>query len=94
MASQSLKDKIQGYENYILENGVDENVINAYVMAAGTAILTEKYNEYGLQVTAKAKELINQLVYNLTGGDIWALEKYAQDFDLEYSLVDTFYEVL
>lgn len=94
MASQSLKDKIQGYENYILENGVDEDVINAYVMAATTSILTEKDKKFGLQLTEKAKELINQLVYNLTGGDIWALEKYAQDFDLEYSLVDTFYEVL
>ena len=94
MASQSLKDKIQGYENYILENGVDEDVINAYVMAATTSILTEKDKKFGLQLTEKAKELINLLVYNLTGGDIWALEKYAQDFDLEYSLVDTFYEVL
>lgn len=94
MASQSLKDKIQGYENYILENGVDEDVINAYVMAATTSILTEKDKKFGLQLTGKAKELINLLVYNLTGGDIWALEKYAQDFDLEYSLVDTFYEVL
>lgn len=94
MASQSLKDKIQGYENYILENGVDEDVINAYVMAATTSILTEKDKKFGLQLTEKAKELINLLVYNLTGGDIWALEKYAQDFDFEYSLVDTFYEVL
>ena len=94
MASQSLKNKIQGYENYIMENGVDEDVINAYVMAATTSILTEKDKKFGLQLTEKAKELINQLVYNITGGDIWALEKYAQDFDLEYSLVDTFYEVL
>ena len=94
MASKSLKDKIQGYENYILENGVDEDVINAYVMAATTSILTEKDKKFGLQLTAKSKELISLLVYNLTGGDIWALEKYAQDFDLEYSLVDTFYEVL
>lgn len=94
MASQSLINTIQGYENYIVENGIDENVINAYVMAAGTALLTEKDKEYGLQLTARAKELINQLVYNLTGGDIWALEKYAQDFDLSYSLVDTFYELL
>ena len=94
MASQSLKNTIQGYENYIVANGVDEDVINAYVMAAGIAISDEKDKEYGLQLTARAKELINQLVYNLTGGDIWELEKYAQDFDLSYSLVDTFYELL
>lgn len=94
MASQSLINTIQGYENYIVENGIDEDVINAYVMAAGTALLTEKDSEYGLQLTERAKKLINQLVYNLTGGDIWALEKYAQDFDLSYSLVDTFYELL
>lgn len=94
MASQKLKDTIQGYENYILENGIDEDVINAYVMATTTAIMKEKDIEYGLILSKRTKALINELVYKLTGGDIWALEKYAQDFDLKYTLVNTFYEIL
>ena len=94
MASQSLINKIQGYENYILENGVDENVINAYVMAAGTAILTEKDNEYGLQVTARAKELIESLVLKLTNGKIWDLDSYCNENKVSYDILDEYYKVL
>ena len=94
MASQNLTNTIQGYENYILANGIDEEVINAYVMAVNTAIKNEKDIEYGLKLSARAKELIETMVENLTGGDIWGLERYAQDFGLEYNLVEKYYELL
>lgn len=94
MASQSLINTIQGYENYIVENGVDENVINAYVMAAGTALLTEKDKEYGLQLTARAKELIEQLVLTLTNGTIWNLDSYCNKNKVSYDILDEYYKVL
>lgn len=94
MASQNLINTIQGYENYILANGIDEEVINAYVMAVNTAIKNEKDVEYGLKLSARAKELIETMVADLTGGDIWGLERYAQDFNLEYNLVEKYYELL
>lgn len=94
MASQNLTNTIQGYENYILANGIDEEVINAYVMAVNTAIKNEKDIEYGLKLSARAKELIETLVSDLTGGDIWGLERYAQDFNLEYNLIEKYYELL
>ena len=37
MVSKELENAIQGYENYILANGIDEELINAYVMACETA---------------------------------------------------------
>ena len=94
MASQSLINTIQGYENYIVENGVDENVINAYVMAAGTALLTEKDKEYGLRLTARAKELIEQLVLTLTNGTIWNLDSYCNKNKVSYDILDEYYKVL
>lgn len=94
MASQSLKDKIQGYENYILENGVDEDVINAYVMAAGIAITDEKDKKYGLKLSARVKELIEKLVIELTGGTIWDLDSYCNLNKVSYDILDEYYKVL
>ena len=42
MASQSLISTVNGYENYIEKNGIDEQVINAYVDACSVAINGEK----------------------------------------------------
>lgn len=58
MASQSLISTVNGYENYIKDKGIDEQVINAYVDACSVAINGEKDIEYGLQLTKRAKELI------------------------------------
>ena len=38
MASQSLISTVDSYENYIEKNGIDEQVINAYVDACSVAI--------------------------------------------------------
>lgn len=94
MASQNLKNAIQGYENYIVENGVNENVINAYVMATETAILNEKDLEYGLKVSARTKELIESLVERITGGSIWDLDSYCNKNKVSYEILDKYYSVL
>lgn len=94
MASQSLISTINGYENYIEKNGVDEQVINAYVDACSVAINGEKDIEYGLQLTKRAKELIEGFCTAKTGGTIWDLEKYAFDHKTTYELINKKYEVL
>ena len=94
MASQGLIDTINGYENYILTNGIDENVIEAYIMAAETAINSEKDVEYGLTVTKRAKEVIEEYVKNQTDGTIWDLEKYSEENDVQYALIEQYYEIL
>lgn len=94
MASLELTQSIENYENYIQQHGVDEAVVNAMVEASKVAILTEKDTEYGLKVSARTKELLNQFVIQRTGGNIWALERYAQDNGMEYDLVNKYYELL
>lgn len=94
MASQSLISTVNGYENYIQNNGKDEQVINAYVDACSVAINGEKDMEYGLQLTKRAKELIEDFCVAKTGGTIWDLEKYAFDHKATYELINKKYEVL
>lgn len=94
MATQSLISTVNGYENYIKDNGKDEQVINAYVDACSVAINGEKDIEYGLQLTKRAKELIEGFCTAKTGGTIWDLEKYAFDHKTTYELINKKYEVL
>lgn len=94
MASQSLISTVNGYENYIEDKGKDEQVINAYVDACSVAINGEKDIEYGLQLTKRAKELIEDFCTAKTGGAIWDLEKYAFDHKTTYELINKKYEVL
>lgn len=94
MASQSLISTVNEYENYIEKNGIDEQVINAYVDACSVAINGEKDIEYGLQLTERAKELIERFCKDKTGGTIWSLEKYAFANKVEYELINWFYDIL
>ena len=91
---QSLISTVNGYENYIKDKGIDEQVINAYVDACSVAINGEKDIEYGLQLTKRAKELIEDFCTAKTGGTIWDLEKYAFDHKTTYELINKKYEVL
>lgn len=94
MASENLKQTIQGYENYIQSHGIDETVIEAYVEACSVAINNEKDTEYGLQLTKRSKELIERYCMAQTGGTIWDLEKYAFANKTSYDLIDKFHSVL
>lgn len=94
MASQSLISTVNGYENYIEKNGIDESVMDAYIEASEVAIKTEKDIQYGLQLTKRCKEIIEQFCVKHSGVGIWDLEKYAQDNDEEYPLIDKWYKTL
>lgn len=94
MASQEIQNAIQSYENYISANGIDESVIDAMIEACKVAYQTEKDIPYALKVSARTKEIIENFVLNLTGTDIWGLEKYSFENKVKYEIIDKFYEVL
>ena len=60
--SKELKRAVNDYENFISAHGISEDVINAYVQAVQVAFLSEKDIEYGLKVSERAKEIINQII--------------------------------
>ena len=65
MLSKQLSETIEGYENYIQLNGITEDVVDAYVQASMVAMKTENGHKYALEVTKRAKALIEDLVLNL-----------------------------
>ena len=95
MASIELQKAVQGYENYINVHGIDEDVINAYVLASQSVLTSEKDVEYGLKVSARAKNLIDDFVLRLTdGGNVWELEKFAFENKTWYDILDKRYDIL
>lgn len=92
--SAELRQRIQEYENYIKQNGIDEDAIEAYVQACQVAIEREKDIKYGLMITSRAKEIIEQFINDSTGGNSWDLEKYCFENDVSYEILDKLYEVL
>ena len=94
MASSSLISTVNGYENYIQVHGIDEQVMDAMAEAARVAILTEKDVEYGLKVSARAKELTEQFIFQSTGGTPWDLEKYSFQNKISYEILDKYYGIL
>jgi hypothetical protein len=92
--SLELQNAVKNYENYIQVHGIDEQVIDAYVDASTVAIKTEKDIPYGLQITKRAKEIIEQFCVKNSGGTIWDLEKYAFANKTKYELIDKFYDVI
>ncbi len=94
MSSSSLISTVNGYENYIQVHGVDEQVMDAMEEAAMVAILTEKDVEYGLKVSARAKELTEQFIFQSTGGTPWDLEKYSFQNKVSYEILDKYYGIL
>lgn len=94
MASQSLISTVDGYENYIERNGIDEQVIDAYIQAVAVALRTEHDVDYGLKISARAKRLIASYVKQYTGGRVADLEVYAGEHDTTYKVLQQFYDVL
>lgn len=94
MASKELINTVTQYDNFIKTHPVDESVISAYIEACKVAINGEKDIEYGLQLTKISKGIIEQFCMKQTGGTIWDLEKYAQEHNTPYDLIDKYYELL
>lgn len=94
MASFELISAVQDYEKYIEKNGINEQVIDVYCEAVNTAFANEKDIAYGLELSARCKEIIETYCLNSSGGTIWDLEKYAFSEKVDYEIIERFHSVL
>ena len=92
MTSKELIEAISSYENYIKIKGIDEDVVNAYLLATKTAYREDV--EYGKKVSARAKEVIREFITIKTGGTFEQLEEYSQINKQNFEIIDTYYEIL
>ena len=94
MASKELLRTVKQYERHIELNGLDEQVVNAYVLAVQSALIYEKDIDYGLELGEKAKDYIRRFIKERTGGTFEQLEMYAFENNTQYDIVNKYYNVL
>lgn len=92
--SVELQRAVNDYENFISAHGISEDLINAYVQATKVALQTEKDREYGLKVSNRAKQIVNQFIFDKTGGTPWDLEKFSFEHKTYYDILNTYYDIL
>lgn len=92
--SVELQRAVNEYENFISAHGISEDVMNAYVQATKVALQTEKDREYGLKVSNRAKQIVNQFIFDKTGGTPWDLEKFSFEHKTYYDILNTYYDIL
>ena len=86
---------IKEYEKYILRNGIDRSVIDAYCEASKIILCGRKDREYGLKVSTRAKELIFGYINSITNGaDFNWLETQSQKNKQSYDILDKYYDLL
>lgn len=85
---------IQEYENYIARRGIDRSVVDAYIIASKIMLVDRNDREFGLKVSNRCKEIIEQYIIKISGKDIWNLEKDLFENKVTAEIVDKYYSVL
>lgn len=94
MASPELIRAFESYKSYTAKNDkVDEKVIDACVMAANVAYVTEKDIEYGRQISEFTHPLIDRWTKENTNGTFWMLEQWMQEHQRTHNVIDKAYEL-
>lgn len=88
-----LDQLISECEKYISQNGIDENVINAYCDVSQLACKGKEI-ETMLKCTARSKELIETSCKRDTGLSMWEIEKVVFANNGSFDLLDKYYEIL
>ena len=88
-----LDQLISECEKYISQNGIDENVINAYCDVCQLACKGKEI-ETMLKCTARTKELIETACKRDTGLSMWEIEKVVFANNGSFDFLDKYYEIL
>lgn len=94
MASPELKRAFESYEKWTADHTeADEKVIDACVMAANVAYVTEKDIEYGKKISKFSHDLMNRWVKEKTNGNFWMLEQWCQEKEQSVNVINKGYEL-
>lgn len=91
--NSELNQLIDDCEKYISQNGIDENIIETYYNVCQLAKNEGKIDTM-LKCTARAKELIEKACMRDIGIDIFELEKYTFNNNIDNDLVNRYFDTL
>lgn len=91
---QELQKIIESYENHIKLHGITDEVIDKYSKASHYALVDIKDVKQGLQISARAKQLIEQNVMDIMGKNMTDLETFCRQNDVNSIALDNWYNIL
>ena len=75
---QEVKKQYQLVENLISQNGATMQHIEIIYGLADISINQKNDVKYGLKLSARAKELLEKLIFDKVGADVWKLDNCAR----------------
>lgn len=94
MADSQIQKYVNSLEKFIEKSGITSDVVNAYSEIAGESLKDKSDLQYGLQTSARAKEIIEQFTIQKMDMDLWGLEKFSFAHKTWFEVLDKNYALL
>ena len=91
---QEVKKQYQLVENLISQNGATMQHIEIIYGLADISINQKNDVKYGLKLSARAKELLEKLIFDKVGADVWKLDEFCKENKASVQELDFYFEIL
>ena len=91
---QEVKKQYQLVENLISQNGATMQHIEIIYGLADISINQKNDVKYGLKLSARAKELLEKLIFDKVGADVWKLDEVCKANKVSVPELDFYFEIL
>lgn len=91
---QEVKKQYQLVENLISKNGATMQHIEIIYGLADISINQKNDVKYGLKLSARAKELLEKLIFDKVGADVWKLDEVCKANKVSVPELDFYFEIL
>jgi len=91
---QEVKKQYQLVENLISQNGATMQHIEIIYGLADISINQKNDVKYGLKLSARAKELLEKLIFDKVGADVWKLDEVCKVNKVSVPELDFYFEIL
>lgn len=91
---QEIKKQYDIVENLISQNGATMQHIEIIYGLADISINQKNDVKYGLELSARAKELLEKLIFDKVGADVWKLDEVCKANKVSVPELDFYFEIL
>lgn len=91
---QEIKKQYDIVENLISQNGATMQHIEIIYGLADISINEKENKEYGLKLSARAKELVEKLILDKVGADVWKLDEYCKANKVQVEELDLYWKII
>lgn len=91
---QEVKKQYQLVENLISQNGATMQHIEIIYGLADISINQKNDVKYGLKLSARAKELVEKLILDKVGVDVWKLDEYCKANKVQVEELDLYWKII